>query len=94
MHGGLANGLKKSDDWFDLVVKTMIYNFELLYTNIYQPQNLASFVAYYLYNKLAKSQFATGNKCGVKSIFVLWQTEANMYKCGIYFSFAIDLLPT
>ena len=55
LHVGLANGLKKSDDWFDLVAKTMIYNFELLYTNIYQPQNFASFVAYYLYNKLAKN---------------------------------------
>ena len=65
MHGGLANGLKKSDDWFDLVVKTMIYNFELLYTNIYQPQNLASFVAYYLYNKLAKNSWEM-------ALFITW----------------------
>ena len=28
---------KKNDDWFDVIAKTMISNFELLYTNIYQP---------------------------------------------------------
>ena len=28
---------KKNDDWFDVIAKTMISNFELLHTNIYQP---------------------------------------------------------
>ena len=42
---------KKEDDWFDLIAKTMIPNFELLHTDIYQPQNSACIVAYFFYNK-------------------------------------------
>ena len=46
---------KRKDDWFDLIAKTMIPNFELLYTDIYQPQNSASIVVYFFYNKLVKN---------------------------------------
>ena len=68
LHGGLADGFasefykeerwrwkKRKDDWFDLIAKTMIPNFELLYTDIYQPQNSASIVVYFFYNKLVKT---------------------------------------
>ena len=46
---------KKEDDWFDLIAKTMIPNFELLHTDIYQPQNSACIVAYFFCNKLVKN---------------------------------------
>ena len=42
---------KNEDDWFDLIAKTMIPNFELLHTDIYQPQTSACIVAYFFYNK-------------------------------------------
>ena len=45
---------KKEDNWFDLIAKTMIPNFELLHTDIYQPQTSACIVAYFFYNKLVK----------------------------------------
>ena len=46
---------KKEDNWFDLIAKTMIPNFELLHTDIYQPQTSACIVAYFFYNKLVKN---------------------------------------
>ena len=46
---------KKEDDWFDLIAKTRIPNFELLHTDIYQPQTSAYIVAYFFYNKLVKN---------------------------------------
>ena len=46
---------KKEDNWFDLIAKTMIPNFELLHTDIYQPQTSAYIVAYFFYNKLVKN---------------------------------------
>ena len=46
---------KREDDWFDLIAKTMIPNFELLHTDIYKPQNSACTVAYLFHNKLVKN---------------------------------------
>ena len=66
MHGRLAHGFvpefpreekwrrNKKKDWFALIAKTMIPNFELLHTDIYQPQTSACIVAYFFYNKLVK----------------------------------------
>ena len=45
---------KKEDNWFDLIAKTMIPNFELLHTDIYQPQTSACIGAYFFYKKLVK----------------------------------------
>ena len=68
LHGWLAHGFvsefpreekwrrnKKKEDWFALIAKTMIPNFELLHTDIYQPQTSACIVAYFFYNKLVKN---------------------------------------